>query len=212
MKSLSTIKGFVLAVFIIPILGFALFNFYEKRWGALPVLGDVKINNGVEEPHHISDFKLTNQDGIKVTTGSWANKIIVADFFFTHCPSICPKMTGQLKRVQQKFMTDPHVRINSFSVDPEDDSVVQLKKYATRFQINNEKWDLLTGSKKEIYVLARNSFMVVATDGDGGPADFIHSNKLVLVDTKKRIRGYYDGTNEKEVDQLLTDIKKLENE
>jgi protein SCO1/2 len=121
-------------------------------------------------------------------------------------------MTGNLKIVEQYFKNDGRVRINSFSVDPLRDSVGQLKKYISQFRLETTRWDFLTGSKKEIYKLARNSFMVVATDGDGGPDDFIHSDKLVLIDGQKRIRGYYDGTDKKEIDQLVDDIKKLENE
>ena len=117
-------------------------------------------------------------------------------------------MTSNLKRVQQAF-GEGEILINSFSVDPQRDSAVQLKKYAEKFKINSANWQLLTGDKKDIYKLARNSVMIVATDGDGGPDDFIHSEKLVLIDKQKKIRGYYDGTSKKETDQLIYDIKKL---
>jgi protein SCO1/2 len=121
-------------------------------------------------------------------------------------------MTKNLITVQQSYINSDDLLLVSFSVDPERDSAKRLAEYAGKFSIDETKWQLLTGSKKEIYRLARKSFKVTATDGDGGADDFIHSNKLILIDTKKRIRGYYDGTDEKETTQLIKDIKKLENE
>lgn len=205
MKKRSTIGLFVMLVFIVPVTAWALLNLYERKMEALPVIGKTK-------EHIISDFTLTNQDGLEKSTANWKNKIVVANFFFTHCPVICPKMTNHLKMVNKVFENDTTVLINSFSVDPERDSAAQLKKYAAHFAINTRNWNLLTGDKKEIYKLARNSFMIVATDGDGGPEDFIHSEKLMLIDKQRRIRGYYDGTNDKEAGQLINDIKKLKHE
>jgi protein SCO1 len=166
----------------------------------------------IDKNHTIDDYQLTNQRGEQVSTTKWKNKIVVANFFFTHCPSICPKMTKNLITVQQSYINSDDLLLVSFSVDPERDSAKRLAEYAGKFSIDETKWQLLTGSKKEIYRLARKSFKVTATDGDGGADDFIHSNKLILIDTKKRIRGYYDGADEKETTQLIKDIKKLENE
>lgn len=212
MKQRHTIRLFIIMVFVIPVAAYALLNVYEKKAGTLPVLGPVLKVNGSPTEHHISDFHLTNQEGQTVSRADWKDKIVVVDFFFTHCPSICPKMTTNLKRVNTIFRADNSVRINSFSVDPERDSSAQLKRYAIQFGIDTRHWDLVTGGKKEIYRLARNSFMIVATDGDGGPGDFIHSEKLVLIDKQGRIRGYYSGTSYDETDQLINDIKKLQNE
>lgn len=195
---------FVAAVIIVPVTVFGVVNWVEKNVGRLPVLNE---KNSV-----IENFKMKNQEGEEVNLGAWENKIVVVDFFFTHCPAICPKMTRNLKRVQSAFAKDNGLAMASFSVDPERDSVARLKQYATQFEIENKNWNLLTGSKKEIYRLARKSFSIIATDGDGGPNDFIHSEKLILVDTQKKIRGFYDGTSEKEVTQLINDIKKLKNE
>lgn len=205
MKKKSTINLFLILVFIIPVSAWALVNWYEKKIQLLPVIGKTR-------DHRISNFQLINQDGEIKSIAGWNNKIVVAGFFFTHCPTICPQMTKSLKRVQESLKPDETIVINSFTVDPERDSAIQLKKYAGHYKIDNRNWDLLTGDKKEIYKLARNSFMIVATDGDGGPDDFIHSEKLVLVDKLKRIRGYYDGTSNKEVNQLIGDIKKLNHE
>lgn len=212
MKNPSTIRVFVALVFVIPILAYAAMNWYEKRFQQLPVLGAVATLNGEKKYHTIEDFSFANQDGRLVSSADWKGKIVVADFFFTHCPTICPRMTKSLGSIQQAYKGDGEILINSFTVDPERDSVAQLKSYSRRFGLDHTNWHLLTGDKKEIYRLARNSFMIVATDGDGGPGDFIHSENLVLVDKQRRIRGYYDGTSETEVDKLINDIKKLKNE
>lgn len=212
MKGKSIIWIFGTMIFIIPIAAFALYTYYEKNFEPLPVYGKVNVVGGKKVYHAIPDFELTNQEKHRVTTADWKGRIIVADFFFTHCPVICPKMTNSLKRVQKAFSGDEAILINSFSIDPERDDPRRLKKYAEKFSINTSNWHLLTGSKQEIYKLARNGFMIVATDGDGGDDDFIHSEKLVLIDTHKRVRGYYDGTNQQEVNKLIFDIKKLRHE
>lgn len=195
---------FIAIVVVFPLTVFAVVNWYERSVQTLPVL----VNN----KHTIADFELTNQQGNKSTTEEWSGKIVVANFFFTHCPVVCPKMTANLKKVQQAFAKNKNLLLISFSVDPERDSVAQLKKFAERFNIDESNWQLLTGSKKEIYRLARKSFQVIATDGDGGANDFIHSDNLILIDAKKSIRGYYEGTEDKETIQLIKDIKKLEHE
>ena len=205
MKKNSSIWLFILIVLAIPVAAYALITVYESNAGSLPVLGKTK-------DHRIEDFDLLNQDGEKKGTINWKNKIVVTDFFFTYCPSICPKMTNSMKVVQDAFKNDEQVHLNSISIDPERDSAARLKQYADLYNIDTKNWDLLTGSKKVIYKMARNSFMIVATDGDGGADDFIHSEKLVLTDSKKRIRGYYDGTSSDEVKQLIKDIKKLKHE
>ncbi|HZI52781.1 MAG TPA: SCO family protein [Chitinophagaceae bacterium] len=205
MAAKRTIVLFVSVVFVLPFTAWALVNFYERRIEKLPVFGKTK-------EHHIEDFSLINQDGLTRTQNDWTAKIVVANFFFTHCPVICPKMTGNLKKVSKTFEKDKSIFISSFSIDPERDNVKQLKKYADKSKIETDNWDLLTGSKNDIYKLARNSFMIVATDGDGGPDDFIHSERLVLIDTQKRIRGYYNGTSDKETKQLISDIKTLKDD
>lgn len=213
MRNRTTIWLFVILVFIIPVLGFTVMNWYANRVEPLPVLGPVTTDiSGNKILHTISDFIMTNQEGQNVSTADWKNKIIVIDFFFTHCPIVCPKLTNSIQRVQQNFKSDSGILFNSFSVDPERDSISVLKEYTKRFALDTHNWHLLTGDKKEIYKLARNSFMVAATDGDGGPEDFIHSEKLVLIDKQKRIRGYYNGTDATAVNQLMEDIKKLKNE
>jgi protein SCO1/2 len=193
-----------------PLVAYTVYAWVHSRHGALPVYGKPEGKNN--DAHKIADFTLTNQDGTPAGTSQWKEKIVVADFFFTHCPVVCPKMTASIKRVQEKYAEDPALYFTSITVDPDRDNATRLKEYTRERGINTDNWDLLTGTKKEIYALARNSFLIVATDGDGGPDDFIHSEKLVLIDSKKRIRGFYDGTSESEVNQLIIDIKKLKNE
>ena len=204
MKRRPTIWLFVVMVFILPVTAWILLSWYERRIQQLPILG--------KKNETITNFHLTNQYNQKVSIDRWKNKIVVAHFFFTHCPVICPSMIKNLKKVDLAFKEDAGLQFSSFSVDPERDNPVRLMEYANQFSIGNEGWDLLTGDKRELYRLARNSFKIVATDGDGGPDDFIHSEKLVLVDLNLRIRGYYDGTSEKETDQLIIDINKLKHE
>ena len=162
--------------------------------------------------HKIAPFSLTNQNGLTVTEKDYMNKIYVADFFFTTCPSICPKMTENMGLIQENIKTDNQVLLLSFSVTPEIDSVQQLKRYAVEKGVIDSKWNLLTGDKKEIYELARKSYLAVKSNGDGGEHDMIHTENFILVDPEKRIRGFYDGTDTNAMDELLSDIKVLQME
>ena len=164
----------------------------------------------VKKYHKISDFSLTNQNGKVITQKYYDNKIYIADFFFTTCPTICPIMTENMFQIQEKTIGND-VLLVSYSVTPEIDSTAQLKKYALEKGVNDNKWNLLTGDKKQIYDLARKSYLVAKNDGDGGKYDMIHTENFVLIDKEKRIRGFYDGTNNEEMDKLLKDVKILEN-
>ena len=163
----------------------------------------------VRKYHSIADFKLINQNGDTITQNTYADKIYVADFFFTTCPSICPVMTANLAEVQDEFKDDNEVLLLSHSVTPEIDSVAQLKKYAIEKGVIDQKWNLVTGDKKQIYELARKSYLAVMDDGDGGAYDMIHTENFMLIDKERRIRGYYDGTNKEEVEKLIRDIEIL---
>ncbi len=165
----------------------------------------------VKKYHRIADFSLINQNGDTITQENYRDKIYVADFFFTTCPTICPIMTANLVEVQAALASDPEVLLLSHSVTPEIDSVAQLKKYAIEKGVNDAKWNLVTGDKKQIYELARKSYLSVQEDGDGGPFDMIHTENFILVDKQRRIRGFYDGTKEEEMDRLLSDIEILKN-
>lgn len=166
----------------------------------------------VKKYHKIADFKLTNQNGESISQRDYQNSIYIADFFFTTCPSICPIMTNNMVDLQQFILKDENIKLLSFSVTPEIDSVAQLKKYAQEKGVIDAKWNLLTGDKKEIYTLARKSYFVVKEDGDGGPHDMIHTENFVLVDPDKRIRGYYDGTSRTAMDSLKQDLVILKEE
>lgn len=163
----------------------------------------------VKKYHSIADFKLINQNGDTISQADYADKIYIADFFFTTCPTICPIMTANMADIQQIIKGDDEVMLLSHSVTPEIDSVPQLKKYALEKGVIDAKWNLVTGDKKQIYELARKSYLAVLTDGDGGPYDMIHTENFILVDKERRIRGFYDGTSSEEVAQLLEDLKVL---
>ena len=165
----------------------------------------------VKKYHRIADFSLLNQNGDTITQENYRDKIYVADFFFTTCPTICPIMTANLVEVQAALANDSEVLLLSHSVTPEIDSVAQLKKYAIEKGVNDAKWNLVTGDKEQIYELARKSYLAVQEDGDGGPFDMIHTENFILVDKQRRIRGFYDGTKEEEMDRLLSDIEILKN-
>ena len=166
----------------------------------------------IKKYHKIAPFSLINQNGLNITDSDYSNKIYVADFFFTTCPSICPKMTANMGLIQEDIRTDNQVLLLSFSVTPEIDSVAQLKRYAIEKGVIDSKWNLLTGDKKEIYELARKSYLAVKTSGDGGEHDMIHTENFILVDPEQRIRGFYDGTDTTAMDELLSDIRVLQEE
>jgi protein SCO1 len=166
----------------------------------------------------IPSFSLTNETGKTFDSKSLKGKIFVASFFFTRCTTICPKITSQVSRVQDTFLGDPEVQLLSISVDPKFDQPEQLALYAKRFDANKDQWHFLTGEKKIIYPLVLKGFHVPLADASEYDAaiknpdeTFIHSERLVLVDKEGIIRGFYDGTDKKEVDRLLVEIKVLKN-
>lgn len=178
----------------------------------LPFIGEKELAaNGKDTIYHsIPSFSFINQDGNTITDKNYQGKIIVVDYFFSTCKSICPKMATELLRVQDKFSyTKGLVQILSHTVDPENDSVPVLKAYSEMIHADNSMWNFVTGDKKQLYDIARTGYLVNAMEGDGGPDDFIHSELFVLVDKEKHIRGIYDGTNIKAVNELLDDIKVL---
>ncbi|WP_031426969.1 SCO family protein [Flavimarina sp. Hel_I_48] len=160
--------------------------------------------------HRIADFKLVNQNGDTITQEDYEDKIYVADFFFTTCQTICPIMTDHMVQIQQKIKNDDKVKLLSHTVIPEVDTVAQLKRYAEEKGVIDSKWDLVTGPKKEIYDLARKSYLAVKTAGDGGKYDMIHTENFMLIDSKKQIRGFYDGTDPEAIEKLMEDIETLE--
>ena len=187
----------------------------EKTKQLLPIYGEKKIG-GIESKdtiyHTIQPFSFINQYNEVVSEKTISNKIYVADFFFATCQSICPQMSTQLMNVQKAFAKDDSVLILSHTVNPLHDTVEVLNGYAQSYGAIKNKWHFLTGNKKEIYDMARYSYLVNALQEDGTPEGFLHSELLILIDARKRIRGMYDGTDSIAVVKLIADIKLLKQE
>ncbi len=205
----------LLSVIIIAII-FNILN-VEKP---LPIIQPSMVNSelvdtslvDVRKYHKIADFSLINQNGKTITQEDYKDKIYVADFFFTTCQTICPIMTDHMYFIQKEFKNDSNIMLLSHSVTPEIDSVAQLKKYALKKGVDDNKWNLVTGDKKQIYDLARKSYLAVKNYEYSGQYDMIHTENFLLIDKKRQIRGYYDGTNPDEITRLIADIKKLKRE
>ena len=208
--SFLILSGIILALFYDALLP-------KKR---LPIFQPAMVNfelvdstlQHVKKFHKIAPFTLTNQNGITVTEQDYEGKIYIADFFFTTCPTICTIMTDHMVQLQEALKDDPSILLLSHSVTPEIDSVAQLKKYALEKGVDDQKWNLVTGDKKQIYHLARKSYLAVQEDGDGGPFDMIHTENFILVDPEKRIRGFYDGTDPETIKILMNDLTILKQE
>ncbi len=166
----------------------------------------------IKKYHTIGDFALLNQNGETVTQKDYENKIYIADFFFTTCPTICPIMTDNMIKLQEILKDQDDVLLLSHTVTPEIDSVSVLKAYAEKKGVNDTKWNMVTGDKEQIYDLARKSYLVAKYEPFDGEYDMIHTENFVLVDTKRRIRGFYDGTNWDEMEMLLKDLEILKQE
>ena len=164
----------------------------------------------IRKYHRVKDWLLVNQNGDTISEEKYAGKVYVADFFFTTCQTICPKMTQHMGYLQNKLKDQKEVLLLSHTVTPEIDTVAQLNRYAKKKGVQIDKWNLVTGDKKAIYDLARKSYLVAKVQ-PYSKYDLIHTENFVLVDQKRRIRGYYDGTDLGEVQQLLEDISLLLN-
>lgn len=164
--------------------------------------------------HKLPDFSLINQQGDTVSWEGLKGKVVIADFFFTHCPTICPRLTTNMRWLQQSInnsqrvgdKTPDFLHFLSFSIDPERDSVSRLKQWADRFQVNPEQWWLLTGTKKDIYDMAINEMKIGVVDGQGVDTNFIHTDHFVLIDSNRHVRGYYHGLDTASLQQLSNDI------
>ena len=213
-------KIFLRVLLVVSTIILALFYDALKPKKVLPIYQPSMVNyelvdstlQHVKKYHKIAPFSFENQNGKTITQDDYEGKIYIADFFFTTCPTICPKMTANMVNIQEEILNDSTVMLLSYSVTPKIDSVLQLKKYAIEKGVNDEKWNLLTGNKKEIYTMARKSYLVVKENGDGGPYDMIHTENFILVDPEKRIRGFYDGTDTLAMRELLIDLEILKDE
>lgn len=193
----------------------------QSRVETLPYYNDASFTPIWAQPysretdklHKIPSFTLTNQDGEKITEDTFANKIYVADFFFTSCPGICPLMTDNMRVLQETFRDDHDVLLLSHSVTPTTDSVPVLKDYAVSHRVISGKWHLATGKQSHIYYLGRNGYWVEEDLGvEKSDDEFLHTENFILVDKKRQIRGIYNGLNRTSIDQLIADIRTLKNE
>ncbi len=211
MKSKNSLKIAAALVFAL-FIGNSCGNKIESATKLLAVYGSKTPTETDTIYHTIANFSLTNQDGEVISEKTVTGKIYVANFFFATCQSICPEMSGNLSAVQQEFMNDDSLLILSHSVNPLHDTVAVLKNYAATYGAKSGKWHLLTGNKKMIYDLAKTSYLVNALEDDGTPEGFLHSELLLLIDGKGRIRGMYDGTDKAAVQELIAAIHLLKTE
>jgi protein SCO1/2 len=213
--------GLFLGAFVVfSIVVLSLFYSALKPKKTLPIYNPADVNPELVDStvqykskyHTIADFSFTNQNGKTITQKDYEGKIYVADFFFTTCATICPKMTTNLEEIQAAFAKNPKVKLLSHTVFPETDSVPVLKAYAKKHNVDDSQWNLVTGDKKEIYAIARKSYLAVKMGKPEELYDMVHTENFVLVDTKKRVRGFYDGTNKEDMKRLIEDITFLSKE
>ncbi|OXA94744.1 SCO family protein [Flavobacterium hercynium] len=221
MKSLLyRYRKFFIVLIVFSVITISLFYSALKPQKTLPIYNPADVNPELVDStvqykskyHTIADFSFVNQNGKMITQKDYEGKIYVADFFFTTCGSICPKMTTNLAGVQKAIVNNPKVMLLSHTVFPEVDSIPVLKEYAKKHGVIDSKWNLVTGDKKEIYTMARKSYLAVKLGRPDQLYDMVHTENFVLVDQKRRVRGFYDGTNKEEMQRLLDDIEFLSKE
>ena len=214
---LQKYKLFLTIVIVLSAIILTLFYSALKPKKSLPIYNPSMVNpelvdstvQYISKYHAIADFSFTNQNGKIITQKDYDGKIYVADFFFTTCGSICPKMTTNLVEVQKAFINNPKVMLLSHTVFPETDSVPVLKEYAKKNGVIDSKWNLVTGDKKQIYSMARKSYLAVKLGKPEELYDMVHTENFVLVDSKRRVRGFYDGTKKEDIERLIEDINFL---
>lgn len=221
MKSLLyKYRKFFIVLIVFSVVTISLFYSALKPQKTLPIYNPADVNPELVDStiqykskyHTIADFSFVNQNGDTITQKDYEGKIYVADFFFTTCGSICPKMTTNLEDVQKAVLNNPKVMLLSHTVFPEVDSIPVLKAYAIKHHVADSKWNLVTGDKKKIYTMARKSYLAVKLGRPDQLYDMVHTENFVLVDQKRRVRGFYDGTNKEEIKRLLEDIEFLSKE
>ena len=207
----------IITFILFSIVTVSLFYNALKPQKTLPIYNPADVNpelvdstvQFVAKYHTIADFSFTNQNGKTITQKDYEGKIYVADFFFTTCGSICPIMTTNMIDVQKAFVNNPKVMMLSHTVTPEIDSVPVLKKYALEKGVIDSKWNLVTGDKKDIYRMARKSYLAVKLGKPEELYDMVHTENFVLVDAESRVRGFYDGTKKEDIQKLIEDIQWL---
>ena len=180
----------------------------------LPMFGNKEFDASIDQDtlyHVIPKWSFFNQNGNSKSSKDFKNKVRLVDFFFTSCPTICPKMTVNMKKIQQLINTDclNDIELLSFTVDPLRDSVEKLKEYCTTYNVDSKNWNMFTGDQNSIYELGVNGFLVPNQEDALAPGGFLHSEKMILIDKKNRIRGYYDGTDSLNIPIIVQHIKSL---
>ena len=208
----------ILLIIIIILIGIWYTSIPQEKEFELPIFTPADLRLTLVHPsligkteHTIPDFSFINQDSILITQDTIAGKIYVVDFFFTSCPSICIDLTKNLQLVQEAFQEENNVLILSHSVDPKNDTVARLKKYADIHNINPKKWFLLRGSIEEITRMAQLGYFAIASVDNHDRSELIHTENVILVDQDRKIRGIYNGTSSIDIGYLISDIKKLKN-
>ena len=219
-KIIKKYRIFIVTMSILSIVILTAFYNILKPKRVLPIYQPAEVNSELVDSslhykkkyHKISDFELINQNGDIITQSLYDNKIYVADFFITTCQTICPIMTDHMYEIQQKTLNDPNILLLSHTVTPEIDSVSVLKKYSMEKGVVDSKWNMVTGDKSQIYNLARKSYLVAEDIESSNLYDMIHTENFVLVDSKRRIRGFYDGTDSESINKLIDDVYILKKE
>ena len=213
-------RVFILSMSVVSIAAILMFYNVLKPEEKLPIyqpnmvsfqLVDSTVQH-VKRFHKIKDFSLVNQNGENITNENYRDKIYIADFFFTTCQGICPIMKENMIILQDKYKDDDQVYLLSHTVTPEIDTKEVLKKYSLEKGVIDSKWNLVTGDKKQIYNLARKSYLVAEDIEESKLFEMIHTENFVLVDPERRIRGFYDGTDQESMNALIYDIKVLKKE
>ena len=207
-------KRFFLVVAVILVLQlpaiFFIISKFNHQVDKLPIYGNKEMaSNGDTIYHKLPDFHFVTQENKPISLDSLAGKIHIADFFFTTCPGICPKLTKNLEKVHAFVNTVSAVHIVSYSIDPKHDSIPVLAAYAKKHRANPAKWSFVWGNQDSIYALATKGYLVTAEQGNGPENGFLHSQKVVLIDKEFRIRGFYDGLNPAELERMIAEIKLL---
>jgi protein SCO1 len=207
-----SLKGIILYAVVFILTSLIAWSCVKQKEKPLPIYGERELSGKDTVYHKIADFKFVDQDSNIVTNETFRGKIYVADFFFTSCRTICPIMKTQMLRVYDSIQNDSDVLILSHTIDPEYDTVGLLHDFADRLGVKSEKWHFVTGEKDSIYNIAQTSYFATAMEANSEPDGFIHSGAFLLIDKEQRIRGKYDGTKEQDVNRLLADIQRLQNE
>lgn len=178
----------------------------------LPIFGERTLNeNGDTIYHEIPQFSFIDQDSQRITNESMDGKMYIADFFFTSCPTICPKVKAQMLRIYQDFQSDTNVVLLSHTIDVKHDTIPKLRKYAAKLGVSGPKWHFVTGDEAEIYAIA-DDYWSIALKNPDSPGGFDHSGRLLLVDDKRHMRAFCDGTDPESVDKFMERIKQLQEE